>query len=210
MPAIVSATFSQVTLSQQGGEHMQETRVIMDDSAIRRALTRIAHEMVEKNKGIEGCVLVGIRTRGIYLARRVAERIMDIEGVPVEVGELDITPYRDDLPSPPGDEMENQAPLADPLPFSTKDKRIILIDDVLYTGRTIRAALDALMDSGRPQSIQLAVLVDRGHRELPIRPDYVGKNVPTSRLEQIRVLLREIDGEDTVQIIHPSDNQTAN
>jgi len=189
---------------------MQETRVIMDDSAIRRALTRIAHEMVEKNKGIEGCVLVGIRTRGIYLARRVAERIMDIEGVPVEVGELDITPYRDDLPSPPGDEMENQAPLADPLPFSTKDKRIILIDDVLYTGRTIRAALDALMDSGRPQSIQLAVLVDRGHRELPIRPDYVGKNVPTSRLEQIRVLLREIDGEDTVQIIHPSDNQTAN
>lgn len=188
---------------------MQESRVIMDDSAIRRALTRIAHELVEKNKGIEGCVLVGIRTRGIYLARRVAERILDIEGTPVEVGELDITPYRDDLPVPPGEDGDGAASRTGTLPFSTKDKRIILFDDVLYTGRTIRAALDALMDSGRPQLIQLAVLVDRGHRELPIRPDYVGKNVPTSRQEQIRVLLREIDGEDTVQIVHPIEGTTA-
>lgn len=187
---------------------MQDAHVIMDDSAIRRALTRIAHEVVEKNKGIEGCVLVGIRTRGIYLARRVAERILDIEGVPVAVGELDITQYRDDRPSAPGGAAAdgNQTREGSKFPFSTKDKRIILFDDVLYTGRTIRAALDALMDHGRPQSIQLAVLVDRGHRELPIRPDYVGKNVPTSKHEQIRVSLREIDKEDIVQILHPNDD----
>lgn len=177
---------------------MQETRTLMDESAIRRALTRIAHEIVEKNKGIEGCVLVGIRTRGIYLARRVAERILDIEGAPVEVGELDITLYRDDRPQEAGASHERGS-----LPFPIKDKRIILFDDVLYTGRTIRAALDALMDCGRPQSIQLAVLVDRGHRELPIRPDYVGKNVPTSKHEQIEVRLREIDEEDEVALIHP-------
>jgi pyrimidine operon attenuation protein/uracil phosphoribosyltransferase len=176
-----------------------DARVLMDESAIRRALTRIAHEMVEKNKGIEGCVLVGIRTRGVYLARRVAERILEIEGVPVEIGELDISRYRDDRPA---DSSVQDAESAAQLPFSTKDKRIILFDDVLYTGRTIRAALDALMDSGRPQSIQLAVLVDRGHRELPIRPDYVGKNVPTSRQEQIRVSLHEIDEQDQVMIFH--------
>lgn len=183
---------------------MEDSRVIMDESAIRRALTRIAHEMVEKNKGIEGLVLVGIRTRGIYLARRVAERIMEIEGVPVAVGELDITRYRDDRQV---SETEDGGVVAG-LPFSTKDKRIILFDDVLYTGRTIRAALDALMDYGRPQSIQLAVLVDRGHRELPIRPDYVGKNVPTARHEQIRVSLREIDqSEDHVSILHPGQSK---
>nr|AYQ75482.1 bifunctional pyr operon transcriptional regulator/uracil phosphoribosyltransferase PyrR [Cohnella candidum] len=182
---------------------MLESRVIMDESAIRRALTRIAHEMVEKNKGIEGCVLVGIRTRGIYLAKRMAERILEIEGVPVAVGELDITRYRDDRPQDTSSGQVASAEDGAKLPFSTKDKRIILFDDVLYTGRTIRAALDALMDSGRPQSIQLAVLVDRGHRELPIRPDYVGKNVPTSRHEQIRVSLQEIDGDDNVQILHP-------
>lgn len=188
---------------------MLDSRVIMDDSAIRRALTRIAHEMVEKNKGIEGCVLVGIRTRGVYLARRVAERILDIEGVPVAVGELDITRYRDDRPKRdlPGSAPVPETGQAHQLPFSTKDKRIILFDDVLYTGRTIRAALDALMDTGRPQSIQLAVLVDRGHRELPIRPDYVGKNVPTSRQEQIRVSLNEIDREDNVVILHPMEQE---
>ncbi|CAM3725761.1 bifunctional pyr operon transcriptional regulator/uracil phosphoribosyltransferase PyrR [Cohnella lubricantis] len=177
---------------------MQESRTLMDESAIRRALTRIAHEIVEKNKGIEGCVLVGIRTRGIYLARRVAERILDIEGAPVEVGELDITRYRDDRPQDAA-----ASPKLESLPFPIKDKRIILFDDVLYTGRTIRAALDALIDNGRPQSIQLAVLVDRGHRELPIRPDYVGKNVPTSKQEEIEVRLREIDEEDEVAIVHP-------
>lgn len=183
---------------------MHNARVIMDESAIRRALTRIAHEMVEKNKGIEGCMLVGIKTRGIYLARRAAERIMAIEGAPVEVGELDVTDYRDDRPHK-ADGADQEKHQTKRLPFSTKDKRIILFDDVLYTGRTIRAAMGALMDSGRPQSIQLAVLVDRGHRELPIRPDYVGKNVPTSRQEQIRVWLKEIDPEDKVQIVHPQD-----
>jgi len=187
---------------------LQDARVIMDESAIRRALTRIAHEVVEKNKGIEGCVLIGIRTRGIYLARRVADRILEIEGAPVAVGELDITPYRDDRPSVSGDGSAEGTPAREAckFPFPTQDKRIILFDDVLYTGRTIRAALDALMDNGRPQSIQLAVLVDRGHRELPIRPDYVGKNVPTSRQEQIRVSLQEIDQEDNVQILHPNDD----
>lgn len=178
---------------------MLETRTLMDESAIRRALTRIAHEIAEKNKGIEGCVLIGIRTRGIYLARRIAERILDIEGAPVEVGELDITRYRDDRPRDP----QAVAAGLESLPLPIENKRVILVDDVLYTGRTIRAALDALMDCGRPQSIQLAVLVDRGHRELPIRPDYVGKNVPTSRQEQIEVRLRESDDADEVILIHP-------
>jgi len=190
-----------VQLSREGGMDMSDSRVIMDESAIRRALTRIAHEMVEKNKGIQGCVLIGIRTRGIYLARRVAELIMHIEGQPIAVGELDITRYRDDRPltaeASCGKEPDEE------LKLLVKDKRIILIDDVLYTGRTIRAALDALMDCGRPQSIQLAVLVDRGHRELPIRPDYVGKNVPTSRHEKIDVSLSEIDESDCVMILHP-------
>jgi pyrimidine operon attenuation protein/uracil phosphoribosyltransferase len=189
-----------VQLLREGGIDMSDSRVIMDESAIRRALTRIAHEMVEKNKGIQGCVLIGIRTRGVYLARRVAERILDIEGHPIAVGELDITSYRDDRP------FSTEANKINPdseLTLLVKDKRIILFDDVLYTGRTIRAAMDALMDCGRPQSIQLAVLVDRGHRELPIRPDYVGKNVPTSRHEQIDVSLSEIDESDCVTILHP-------
>jgi pyrimidine operon attenuation protein/uracil phosphoribosyltransferase len=179
---------------------MPDSRVIMDESAIRRALTRIAHEMVEKNKGIHGCVLIGIRTRGVYLARRIAERILDIEGHPIAVGELDITSYRDDRPY---SAETNRINPDSELTLLVKDKRIILFDDVLYTGRTIRAAMDALMDCGRPQSIQLAVLVDRGHRELPIRPDYVGKNVPTSRHEQINVSLSEIDESDCVTILHP-------
>ncbi|WP_276355903.1 bifunctional pyr operon transcriptional regulator/uracil phosphoribosyltransferase PyrR [Cohnella caldifontis] len=190
----------------EGGAHVQDSRVIMDESAIRRALTRIAHEVLEKNKGIEGCVLIGIRTRGVFLAKRVAERILEIEGVPVAVGELDITRYRDDRPEQERAAAGPRSGSSEPglgLPSSTQDKRIILFDDVLYTGRTIRAALDALMDHGRPQSIQLAVLVDRGHRELPIRPDYIGKNVPTSRHEQIRVSLQEIDGTDQVKILHP-------
>lgn len=184
---------------------MHDSRVIMDESAIRRALTRIAHEMVEKNKGIEGCVLIGIRTRGVYLARRVAERILEIEGRPVAIGELDITGYRDDRPQSPD---ANRIVPDSELSLLVKDKRIILFDDVLYTGRTIRAALDALMDCGRPQSIQLAVLVDRGHRELPIRPDYVGKNVPTSRHEEIDVSLSEIDDSDCVTILHPREAET--
>ncbi|QHW30350.1 bifunctional pyr operon transcriptional regulator/uracil phosphoribosyltransferase PyrR [Paenibacillus rhizovicinus] len=174
----------------------EQHRVIMDETAIRRALTRIAHEIVEKNKGIDNCVIVGIRTRGIYLAERIAEQIREIEGLPVEVQELDITQYRDDRESGSGGRPAAGTSL------NVKNKRVILFDDVLYTGRTIRAAMDALMDLGRPQMIQLAVLVDRGHRELPIRPDYVGKNVPTSKQEQIEVSLQEVDEIDQVTIIH--------
>ncbi|OMF22754.1 bifunctional pyr operon transcriptional regulator/uracil phosphoribosyltransferase [Paenibacillus sp. FSL H8-0548] len=182
----------------------EEHLVIMDETAIRRALTRIAHEIVEKNKGIDNCIIVGIRTRGIYLARRIAERIGEIEGKPVTVSELDITHYRDDRKSVISADVEIAAAIGntDGVPFTVEDKRIILFDDVLYTGRTIRAAMDALMDCGRPQSIQLAVLVDRGHRELPIRPDFVGKNVPSSKQEQIEVALTEIDQIDQVTIIN--------
>ncbi|RJE90746.1 bifunctional pyr operon transcriptional regulator/uracil phosphoribosyltransferase PyrR [Paenibacillus sp. 1011MAR3C5] len=182
----------------------EEHLVIMDETAIRRALTRIAHEIVEKNKGIDDCVIVGIRTRGIYLANRVAERIGEIEGRPVPVRELDITQYRDDRLDAAVTKAEAAAALGEleGMPFTTKDKIIILFDDVLYTGRTIRAAMDALMDCGRPRSIQLAVLVDRGHRELPIRPDFIGKNVPTSKQEQIQVALKEIDTIDQVTLIN--------
>lgn len=172
--------------------------VIMDDIAIRRALTRIAHEILEKNKGVENCVLIGIRTRGIYLAKRIAERIHDIEGIPIPVGELDITSYRDDNRVRASTFAQ---PDIDALPIH--DKKIILFDDVLFTGRTVRAAMDALIDLGRPRMIQLAVLVDRGHRELPIRPDYVGKNLPTSKLEEIEVSLTEVDTLDCVTILQP-------
>lgn len=175
-----------------------EQHVIMDETAIRRALTRIAHEILEKNKGIEDCVLIGIRTRGVYLAQRIAERINDIEGTPVAWGEIDVTPYRDDRTAEPG-ELQKKGGLT-PDNLDVHDKKVILFDDVLYTGRTIRAALDALMDCGRPQMIQLAVLADRGHRELPIRPDFIGKNVPTSKQEEIFVALSEVDGKDEVTI----------
>jgi len=174
-----------------------DTHIIMDETAIRRALTRIAHEILEKNKGIEDCIIIGIRTRGVYLARRIAERMQEIEGTSVPYGELDITGYRDDRSEQP---IKEQA-LLSPANLSIRDKKIILCDDVLYTGRTIRAAMDALMDCGRPNQIQLAVLADRGHRELPIRPDYIGKNVPTSKLEEIEVRLSEVDGNDQVNIL---------
>lgn len=176
----------------------QQKAIVLDDQAIRRALTRIAHEIIEKNKGIENCVLIGIRTRGIYLANRLAERIEQIEGAKIDVGELDITLYRDDLTK----KTENQEPLVkgSNVPKDINDQKVILIDDVLYTGRTVRAALDALIDIGRPSQIQLAVLVDRGHRELPIRADYVGKNIPTSSSEKIVVELKEVDENDQVSI----------
>lgn len=177
-----------------------EQHVIMDETAIRRALTRIAHEILEKNKGIEDCVLVGIRTRGVFLAQRIAERMNEIEGTPIPWGEIDVTSYRDDR-----DNKEVSAERLKGAKLSLEhlnihDKKVILFDDVLYTGRTIRAAMDALMDCGRPRMIQLAVLADRGHRELPIRPDYIGKNVPTSKHEEITVALTEIDGKDEVTI----------
>lgn len=178
-----------------------ERHILMDEAAIRRALTRIAHEIVEKNKGIEDCIIVGIRTRGVHLAKRIAEKISDIEGIDAPVYDLDITKYRDDR----SDDFEletAQQPGDTELKIDVKNKKIILFDDVLYTGRTIRAAMDAIMDCGRPQSIQLAVLVDRGHRELPIRPDYIGKNVPTSKQEVIQVQLSEVDLVDQVTISH--------
>lgn len=172
--------------------------MILDEQAVRRALTRIAHEIIERNKGIENCVLVGIKTRGIYLAKRLAERIEQIEGKPVAVGELDITLYRDDLTKV----TSNEEPLVkgSDIPVDINNKKVILVDDVLYTGRTVRAALDALMDIGRPGQIQLAVLVDRGHRELPVRADYVGKNIPTASSERIVVQLVEVDKTDQVSI----------
>lgn len=170
--------------------------VIMDSEAIRRALVRIAHEIIEKNKGVEDVVIVGIRTRGVPLAHRIAAEINAIENCEMTVGMLDITLYRDDL-STLG---YNPVVHGTDINFDLSGKHVVLVDDVLYTGRTIRAALDAVIDMGRPKTIQLAVLVDRGHKELPIRADYVGKNVPTSQKETIEVVLNEIDGTDEVYI----------
>lgn len=177
---------------------MPQKAIVLDEPAIRRALTRIAHEIIEKNKGIDDLLIVGIRTRGIYIANRLAERIKQIEGKSVPVGELDITLYRDDLTV----KTINQEPVVKGLHLeqNIQDQTVILVDDVLYTGRTVRAALDALVDAGRPSAIQLAVLVDRGHRELPIRADFVGKNIPTSSSEKIVVELSEIDPIDQVSI----------
>ncbi|BDG48118.1 MULTISPECIES: bifunctional pyr operon transcriptional regulator/uracil phosphoribosyltransferase PyrR [Parageobacillus] len=172
--------------------------IVMDEQAIRRALTRIAHEILERNKGIDDCVLIGIKTRGIYLAQRLAERIEQIEGKAIPVGELDITLYRDDLTV----KTIDREPLVKGtnVPFDVTNKKVILTDDVLFTGRTVRAAMDAVMDLGRPAQIQLAVLVDRGHRELPIRADFVGKNIPTASSELIVVELTEVDELDQVSI----------
>lgn len=169
---------------------------LLDEKGIARSITRIAHEILEKNKGAKNLVLVGIKTRGVPLAKRLAAKIHDIEDVMVPVGVLDITLYRDDL-----SEIE-QAPVlhGSELPDKIEDKIVILVDDVLYTGRTVRAALDAIVDIGRPKAIQLAVLVDRGHRELPIRADYVGKNVPTSTSEIVKVKLVETDDDNIVII----------
>lgn len=177
---------------------MKQKAVILDEKAISRALTRIAHEIIEKNKGVEDCVLIGIRTRGIFLAERLEKRIKEIEGTNIPVGEIDITLYRDDLSKKTVD-GDPQIKGSD-VPFDIKDKKVILVDDVLYTGRTVRAALDALVDIGRPSQIQLAVLVDRGHRELPIRADYVGKNIPTASHEKIVVQLNETDNGEQVAI----------
>jgi pyrimidine operon attenuation protein/uracil phosphoribosyltransferase len=174
-----------------------EVRVVLDAEAIRRAIVRIAHEVLERNKGTEDLALIGVRSRGVHLADRLVREIRSIEGVELPRGIVDITLYRDDLshssqwPEVKGTEI----------PFDVDGRRIVLVDDVLYTGRTVRAAMDALMDFGRPQSIQLAVLVDRGHRELPIRADYVGKNIPTARTEEVRVKLVECDGVDRVEIL---------
>jgi pyrimidine operon attenuation protein/uracil phosphoribosyltransferase len=168
----------------------------MDEADVRRALTRIAHEILERNKGAEDVVLVGIAARGDDIARRLAAEIRRIEGTEVPVGALDITFYRDDI----GIRAEAPEVHETRIDFDVNDRVVVLVDDVLFTGRTIRAALDALVDFGRPTAIQLAVLVDRGHRELPIRADFVGKNVPTRKGEDVRVALREVDGRDAVLV----------
>ncbi len=175
-----------------GHEHL-----LMTEADIRRALRRIAHEIIERNKGVEGVVLVGMHTRGVPLAHRLAQALQEFEGQEVPVGSLDIGLYRDDLPRRGTRPVLHRSHI----PVGIDDKKVVLVDDVLYTGRSIRAALDALMDYGRPAQVQLAVLVDRGHRELPIRADYVGKNIPTSRREEVQVRLKEVDGRDEVVIV---------
>jgi pyrimidine operon attenuation protein/uracil phosphoribosyltransferase len=172
--------------------------VVMDSDRIARTLTRIAHEILERNRGIEELALVGIRARGVPLARRLAKIISEVGGIELPTGALDITLYRDDL----GRHTVGAQPVvrSTEIAFSIDDKSILLVDDVLYTGRTIRAALDALIEFGRPKTIQLAVLVDRGHRELPIKADYVGKNLPTSLAQSVQVHLVEIDGHDAVEL----------
>ena len=173
------------------------TRQVMDAVAIQRALVRIAHEILEHHKTTEGVALIGIRSRGVHLAERIRRAMQEIDGGPlVPFGVVDITLYRDDLDRG----LQNPAVQGTDIPFAVEGKQILLVDDVLFTGRTIRAAMDALVDFGRPRSIQLAVLVDRGHRELPIRADYVGKNLPTSLREQVHVRLAEADGLDEVVI----------
>ena len=169
---------------------------LLDENAIRRALTRLSHEIIEKNKGVEDIVLVGIKRRGYPLAERLSEFIEKFEGVKIPVASVDITLYRDDLTN-----VSDTPNLNDPkIDVDIRGKKVIIVDDVLYTCRTARAAIDAIMDQGRPEFIQLAVLADRGHKELPIRADYVGKNIPTSKDEIIKVQIKEIDGTDSVEI----------
>ncbi len=171
--------------------------VLVDAAGFNRTITRLAHEIIERNRGTERLGLVGMQTRGVYLARRLAGKIEEIEHIRVPVGVLDVTMYRDDYRTT----LKQPRVQVTDIPFDLYDMNVVLLDDVLYTGRTVRAALDALMDFGRPHRIQLAVLVDRGHRELPIKPDFVGKNVPTSINEEVRVRMSEIDGEDTVLLV---------
>ncbi len=175
----------------------QKSVLIMDAKTIGRALTRIAHEIVEKNKGAENMAVIGIQNRGGPLAERVARLIEEIEKVEIPVGMMDITLYRDDIQT----KLEQPLVQKTDILFDVVDKIIILVDDVLFTGRTVRAALDQIIDFGRPRSIQLAVLVDRGHRQLPIRADYVGKNIPTAQDDRVKVKIKEVDGEDSVSII---------
>ena len=178
--------------------------VCMDADEIERALTRMAHQILEANKGCEGVALVGIVTRGDILAKKLASKIKEIEGVEVPLGALDISFYRDDFSIYIAPQV-----LGSNIPFELDGLKVVLVDDVLFTGRTVRAALDALMDFGRPSCVQLAVLVDRGHRELPIRADYVGKNVPSSRDENVRLYLQETDGKSCVEILSLAEGQRA-
>jgi pyrimidine operon attenuation protein/uracil phosphoribosyltransferase len=176
---------------------------VLDESGVRRALTRISYEIIERNKGIDNLVLAGIKTRGVYLAKRISERIEQIEGQAVPTGELDITLYRDDRHFP--EEVGDPDVKGGSFPVSIEGKIVVLIDDVIYTGRTIRAAMDAVIDTGRPEKILVASLTDRGHRELPIRADFIGKNIPTAKTEQVKVSVEELDGKDAVEIIKPNE-----
>lgn len=176
---------------------------LLSEQDFTRIVTRLSHEILEKNRGSEDLVIIGIRTRGAYLATRISEKIREIEGVEVPTGFLDITLYRDDFRT----RLKQPAVEVTNIPFKIDEKNIVLVDDVLYTGRTIRSALDALMDFGRPAMILLAVLVDRGHRELPIRPDFVGKNIPTSIGEEVKVYMKEVDETDKVLLIEEPNNE---
>jgi pyrimidine operon attenuation protein/uracil phosphoribosyltransferase len=182
---------------------MTEKARILSQEDMRRAISRLAHEILERNSGPHGIVICGIRTRGHYLAERIAKKIREIEGIHLPLGVLDITLYRDDL------QTVAKQPLvrSTEIPVSIVDRHVILVDDVLYTGRTVRAAMDEIIDFGRPKTIQLAVMIDRGHREFPIRADYVGKNVPTSQQEIVKVQFREVDGEDSVVVFELEEEQ---
>jgi len=173
---------------------------IIDEDGLLRIITRMAHEILEKNKGSQNLVLMGMKTRGEFLARRIFERIKEIEKIELPLGVLDVTLYRDDFRT----RLKQPEVSVSNITFDINDKDVVIIDDVLYTGRTVRSALNALMDFGRPRSIQLCVLVDRGHRELPIRADYIGKNIPTSNQEEIKVKMKEIDGEDAIYLMENS------
>lgn len=172
-----------------------KTKEIVDDVTMKRAITRITYEIIERNKNLDNIVLVGIKTRGVYIARRIQDRLKQLENLDIPIGELDTKPFRDDI------KVEEDTTI---MPIDITGKDVILVDDVLYTGRTIRAAIDNLVSLGRPARVSLAVLVDRGHRELPIRADYVGKNIPTSATEEIIVEVIEIDGKDRVSIVDPN------
>ena len=172
---------------------MEKKHIIMDDVAVGRAVARISYEIIERNKGTENICVVGIISRGAPLGKRIAAKLEELEHTQVPFGTLDITPYRDDVSEKVSDEATD-------IPFSVTDKTVIIVDDVIFTGRSVRAAIDAIIKRGRPRSIQLAVLIDRGHRELPIRPDYVGKNLPTSHNEKVKVSVTELDGCDSVAI----------
>ena len=178
---------------------LREKAEIMDEKAIFRAVARIAYEIVERNHGAQDLCIIGIKRRGAVIAKHIADKIFEIEGVRVELGYLDITPYRDDI--------ENDCEICDTseIPFDVAGKKVVLVDDVIFTGRSVRAAIDAIMDKGRPNRLQLAVLLDRGHRELPIRADFVGKNVPTSRNETVAVMVTEYDGVNRVVILDNSE-----
>lgn len=171
---------------------------IVDAISMKRALMRMTYEIIERNKGTENLVLIGIKTRGFYLAQRIAKNLKNLEDVDVPVGAIDVSQYRDDLPESEKEKMI----YGQQLDFDITDKNVILVDDVLFTGRTIRAALDAIMDQGRPAKINLAVLIDRGHRELPIRPDFIGKNIPTAMDEEVKVSMTEVDDKDGIDIMN--------